>query len=40
MDDVEDLTEMSGLFLFVKYPIRFFHSKRRKLNKNSIVFRL
>ena len=39
MDDLEDLTKMSGLFLFVKYPIRFFHPKGRKLNKNSIVFR-
>lgn len=33
MDDVEDLAEMSGLFLLVKYPIRFFHSKGRKLKK-------
>jgi len=40
MDDLEDLTKMSGLFLSVKYPIRFFHSKGRKLNKNSIVFRM
>ena len=30
MDDVEDLAEMSGLFLFVKYPIRFFTRKDEK----------
>ena len=40
MDDLEDLTKTSGLFLFAKYPIRFFHLKGRKLNKNSIVFRM
>ena len=40
MDDVEGLAEMSGLFLLAKYPIRFFHPKGRKLNKNSIVFRM
>ena len=40
MDDVEGLAEMSGLFLLAKYPIRFFHPKGRKLNKNSIVFRV
>ena len=40
MDDVEDLAEMSGLFLLAIYPIRFFHQKGRNLNKNSIVFRM
>ena len=40
MDDLEDLTKMSGLFLFVKYHIRFFHPEGRKINKNSIVIRM
>ena len=39
MDDVEDLAEMPGLFLLAIYHIRFFHSKGRKINNNSIVFR-
>jgi len=40
MDDVEDLAEMPGLFLLAIYPIRFFYSKGRKINNNSIVFRM
>ena len=40
MDDLDDLVEMSGLFLLAIYPIRFFHSKGRKINNNSIVFRM
>lgn len=39
MDDVEDLAEMPGLFLLSIYTICFFHSKGRKLNKNTIVFK-
>ena len=40
MDGVEDRAEMPGLFLLAIYPIRFFHSKGRKINKNSIVFKV
>lgn len=40
MDDVEDLAKMPGLFLLAIYPIRFFRPKGRKINKNSIVFRM
>lgn len=40
MDGVEDLAEMPDLFLLAIYPIRFFHSKGRKINKNSIVFKV